>query len=102
MEVSNSCEKSTCNGCRHYSPEFAITDASGRKCALVYYNLGGMTLEEIGEVMGVTRERIRQIQNKAEKKLQHPARRKSLVDFAPDGVEDDLAKGAIKRGRYKR
>ena len=32
------------------------------------------TLEEIGEVLGVTRERVRQIETKAIKKLRHPLR----------------------------
>lgn len=39
------------------------------------------TLEEIGGKMGVTRERIRQIEEKALKKLRHPSRSKKLRDF---------------------
>lgn len=39
------------------------------------------TLEEIGEKIGVTRERIRQIESKALKKLKHPARSNMLKDF---------------------
>ncbi|NME83767.1 sigma-70 family RNA polymerase sigma factor [Clostridium sp. SM-530-WT-3G] len=39
------------------------------------------TLEEIGQVYGVTRERIRQIESKALKKLKHPSRSKKLKDF---------------------
>ncbi len=39
------------------------------------------TLEEVGNVFGLTRERIRQIENKALKKLQHPSRRKILESF---------------------
>ena len=39
------------------------------------------TLEEIGKVFGVTRERIRQIEVKALRKLRHPSRRKKLEDF---------------------
>ena len=37
---------------------------------------GTKTLEEVGKMMGVTRERIRQIENKAIRKLRHPTRRK--------------------------
>ena len=39
------------------------------------------TLEEIGKSFGVTRERIRQIETKALRKLRHPARSKKLKDF---------------------
>ena len=39
------------------------------------------TLEEVGQQMAVTRERIRQIEAKAIRKLRHPARRKHLRDF---------------------
>ncbi len=39
------------------------------------------TLEEVGKIFGVTRERIRQIEAKAIKKLRHPARSKKLGDY---------------------
>ena len=39
------------------------------------------TLEEVGQKFGVTRERIRQIESKALRKLRHPIRKKLLEDF---------------------
>lgn len=39
------------------------------------------TLEEVGQIFNVTRERIRQIEAKALRKLRHPSRSKKLKDF---------------------
>lgn len=39
-----------------------------------------MTLEEVGKVYGITKERIRQIENKAIRKLRHPARARMLKE----------------------
>ena len=39
------------------------------------------TLEEVGKEFNVTRERIRQIEAKALRKLRHPSRSKKLRDF---------------------
>ena len=39
------------------------------------------TLEEVGQIFGVTRERIRQIENKVIRKLRHPSRARKIKDF---------------------
>ena len=41
----------------------------------------GRTLEEVGQTFHVTRERIRQIEAKALRKLRHPSRSRKLKDF---------------------
>jgi RNA polymerase primary sigma factor len=46
------------------------------------------TLEEVGRQLNVTRERVRQIEAKALKKLRHPIRIKQLEGF---GAAEDLA-----------
>jgi len=45
------------------------------------------TLEEVGSVFNVTRERVRQIEAKALRKMRHPVRRRKLETFLDWGVE---------------
>ena len=44
------------------------------------------TLEEVGKIFSVTRERVRQIESKAVRKLQQPSRCKILVGFLDGAV----------------
>jgi hypothetical protein len=47
-------------------------------CTWVACKYGPFTLEQVGNMMGVTRERIRQIELKALKRLQHKKRKEQL------------------------
>jgi len=60
-----------------------LTDREERVLRLRYGLLDGRThtLEEVGKEFGVTRERIRQIEGKALRKLRQPSRQKKLRDF---------------------
>lgn len=51
------------------------------------------TLEEVGRIFSVTRERVRQIESKAVRKLQQPYRARSLASFL-DGAENSLSGSA--------
>lgn len=53
------------------SDDWDEIDPPEGNCALDYADRGGMTLEEVGEVFGVTRERIRQIEEMAAVRM-HP------------------------------
>ena len=58
---------------------------SDREAAVIKMRFGlegnSMTLEEVGKELGVTKERIRQIEDKALKKLRNPIRSATLKDY---------------------
>jgi hypothetical protein len=76
--------------CQDVACEWHLKNESFFNCTWVACNFGPFTLEEVGEMMGVTRERIRQIEAKALKKLQHKKRRDQLRDFASPDNEWDM------------
>ncbi|GAB4325180.1 MAG: RNA polymerase sigma factor RpoD [Candidatus Sumerlaeia bacterium] len=61
-----------------------LTDRE-EKVLRLRFGIGGSdfprTLEEVGTIFNVTRERVRQIETKALNKLRHPSRRKILIEF---------------------
>ncbi|HKL95629.1 MAG TPA: RNA polymerase sigma factor RpoD [Haploplasma sp.] len=63
-----------------------LTDREEKVLRLRYglYDGKTYTLEEVGREFGVTRERIRQIEAKAMRKLKHPSRQQKLRDFYYD------------------
>ncbi len=48
------------------------------------------TLEEVGRIFKVTRERVRQVEAKALRKLQHPVRSRKLIGFVDSSFEAEL------------
>jgi RNA polymerase primary sigma factor len=63
-----------------------LATLSGREAGIVRLRFGladgqPHTLEEIGRIYGITRERIRQIENKTMAKLRHPSRSEPLRDY---------------------
>ena len=69
IEVENIIDSLTPRERRVLQLRFGLIDSNQR------------TLEEVGKRFGVTRERIRQIEAKALRKLRHPSRSKRLTDF---------------------
>ncbi len=49
------------------------------------------TLEEVGRIFKVTRERVRQVESKAIRKLQHPVRQRRLANFLTGSMEGEPA-----------
>ena len=64
--------------------ENIINELDEEKKDIITRRLNGETLKSIGDSIGKTRERIRQIEVKALRKLRHPSRKKKLEDFKVD------------------
>ena len=71
-ELPRPCPRTACR--YHLVAERAEGLDVGPTCALDVADRGGMTLEEVGAVLGVTRERIRQIETLALRKVGHKLR----------------------------
>ena len=84
-EVAEPAESATYNMLRQQLSEVMQT-LSPRECKVLRLRFGledgrAHTLEEVGKEFDVTRERVRQIEAKALRKLRHPSRSKILKDF---------------------
>jgi RNA polymerase primary sigma factor len=63
------------------------------------------TLEEVGRIFKVTRERVRQVEAKAIRKLQHPVRARKLKGFVDEGMYREsrpLEGEGVRRGRPRK
>ena len=74
--------------CQYYSPPTGVKGPYAFNCILLRYRLlnildmkSGLTLEEVGRIYGCTRERIRQIQEQAMRRLRHTTRKNRLEIF---------------------
>lgn len=67
--------------CRWITCRYHLSHSEKASCALDVADEGGLTLEEVGELMGVTRERIRQIEEIALRKV-----RKSFPDLRSNRI----------------
>jgi hypothetical protein len=74
VSVTEICRDSTC--------EWTVKNEKYLNCTWVACNHGPFTLEEVGDMMGVTRERVRQIEAKAIIRLQQKKRKDQLRDFS--------------------
>ena len=68
------CDRTTC--------KWYVRNMYYNNCAWIGYEMGNHTLEEVGFMLGVTRERVRQIEAKALRKLRHKSRSQMLKPFA--------------------
>ena len=78
--------ESTSKQLMHENLEEALGSLTERESKVLRMRFGldgskPLTLEEVGKVFGVTRERIRQIESKALRKLRHPSRKRKLQDY---------------------
>ena len=69
-----------------------------REIVKLRYGIGDgytYTLEEVGRIFRVTRERVRQIEAKAVRKLRHPVRARQLASFLDGAVVPEEAEVVI-------
>ena len=78
-----------------YELLFAISSLNHREQCVIYYRFfNSYTLEQVGKIFDVSRDRIRQIEAKALRKLRHPSRCKFLKDYIYPKLEKDGIKNS--------
>lgn len=84
------------------SLEYAITNGlTEREANIVKLRYQqGMTYDSIGKIYGITRERVRQIDRKALRKLRHPSRWR-YIQYGINGVIDAIQETAFQEGYQK-
>jgi RNA polymerase primary sigma factor len=85
-DVSPPPDESAFEGALRASIQDSLDSLKPREAKILklYYGLDGneaMTLEEIGSVLGITRERVRQIKEKALNRLRHVSRARTLHSY---------------------
>jgi hypothetical protein len=88
MRVVEPCPRLDCRYHVHGDARPSQVDAApvpATTCSIKIAERGGMTLEAVGEILGLTRERVRQIEANAREKLQ---RRLSRLGYGPTDLPD--------------
>ena len=93
------CKKTRCpikEVCSDNKCDWYIKNEKHYNCTWVACNFGPFTLEKIGEMMNITRERVRQIEAKALKKLEKRGRRQRLQDFVIEEEKEEEKKAKVE------
>ena len=97
------CKKTRCpikEVCSDNKCDWYIKNEKHYNCTWVACNFGPFTLEQVGEMMGITRERVRQIEAKALKKLEKRGRRQRLQDFVIEEEKEEEKKAKVETSKY--